>query len=213
MTQIYGLPTHKGLVTPAEGIKPDTWYVAVVSFNKNNPLHACLVYSGLGASGQRWGNYAFAVNPGWDGQLLLGNDNDPYYLSLVRDLGQLPMSVEGGDPTGSLPPSGLVIAGWQARMPGKHWENHDAGNLHDLQAAGMEIRPLYAREEPAPTQGRPRNAAEALDLLTAWAEQEERLARTLRDSEAEPHRNRGANYRLILNLLVPALQERLEDQE
>lgn len=69
------LPRENAIIGPKDGWEGRTWYLANVSFNKNNPIHICLFYSGfLNDKGNFPGAYNAIVS-------LNGHDDEQYTLT------------------------------------------------------------------------------------------------------------------------------------
>lgn len=71
------LPKTKEIIPPEKGWKPSTYYVLEVSYNKNNPIHTKIFYSGfLDNDG----------NPAGYSQFFEGNDNRAVFNSNLSDM-------------------------------------------------------------------------------------------------------------------------------
>lgn len=78
----------KGFFVPANGLKPNHWYKALVAFNASNPVHEALFYSGLCQEGDKLpGNYAILINPFWEPAAC--PVYRPRYVRVIEDLGVL----------------------------------------------------------------------------------------------------------------------------
>ncbi|MBU0564916.1 MAG: hypothetical protein KJ890_15610 [Gammaproteobacteria bacterium] len=78
-------PQNRTLITPPEGWEPESWYQVEVSFNRNNPVHRALLFTGFLHDGQP-GNYHYLTSSGWEE---LSKLDELHYLSPLKQLGRL----------------------------------------------------------------------------------------------------------------------------
>lgn len=91
-------PQNRTLITPPEGWEPESWYQVEVSFNRNNPVHRALLFTGFLRNGQP-GNYHYLTSSGW-GEL--SKLDEVHYLSPLKHLGRLTKADYEEEQDGSL---------------------------------------------------------------------------------------------------------------
>lgn len=89
-------PVNRTIILPEEGWEPRTWYQVEVSFNRNNPIHLALLFTGFlnGRDGGP-GGYHMLVNPGWEDTQTIDR---LHYLKPLQNLGQLTTRKMGDHP-------------------------------------------------------------------------------------------------------------------
>lgn len=78
-------PQNRTLITPPEGWEPESWYQVEVSFNRNNPVHRALLFTGFLHDGHP-GNYHYLTSSGWEE---ISKLDELHYLSPLKHLGRL----------------------------------------------------------------------------------------------------------------------------
>lgn len=89
------LLVKRGVIPPEEGWKENTYYIVDVAFNRHNPVHKAIFFTGFlnGRDGGP-GGYNQLFNPSWEGHQELG---DMYYVKAVELLENVTQHMEPED--------------------------------------------------------------------------------------------------------------------